>query len=211
MSQDWRDFITLYEQDNPGDVLRITEELNAVWEPTAIIMELERMRRYPLVIFEKISGRDFPVVANLLAGRERLARALGVTAEEIGFSFADRIQRSIPFEIVKEPAFLQNKCVGADLDVTKLPILTHFPIDAGPYVTAGLVVARDPYTGEETCGYHRMQLKGRDKLAVSLHSRQRLWEYFRRAEEQGRNLEAAVVLGVHPSHLTRVYGACSLR
>jgi UbiD family decarboxylase len=199
MSQDWRDFITLYEQDNPGDVLRITEELNAVWEPTAIIMELERMRRYPLVIFEKISGRDFPVVANLLAGRERLARALGVTSEEIGSSFADRIQRSIPFEIVKSPAFLQNQFAGAELDLAELPILTHFPIDAGPYVTAGLVVARDPYTGAETCGYHRMQLKGRDKLAVSLHSRQRLWEYFRRAEEQGRNLEAAVVLGVHPA------------
>ena len=58
---------------------------------------------------------------------------------------------------------------------------------------------RIPESGADTCGYHRMQLKGPNKLGVSLHSRQRLWEYLRRAEQAGRNLEAAVVIGVHPA------------
>ena len=80
-----------------------------------------------------------------------------------------------------------------------LPIITHFPIDAGPYLTSGLVIAKDPESGSETLGFHRMQLKGKDKLGISLHSRQRLWEYFRRSEEKGENLEAAIDIGVHPN------------
>ena len=45
----------------------------------------------------------------------------------------------------------------------------------------------------------RDRLKGKDKLGISLHSRQRLWEYFRRSEERGESLKAAIVIGVHPN------------
>ena len=41
---------------------------------------------------------------------------------------------------------------GADLDLGPLPIPTYFPGDAGPYLTAGMLVARDPETGVETAG-----------------------------------------------------------
>src|SRR5262249_59617971 len=42
--------------------------------------------------------------------------------------------------------------------------------------------------------------KGKNRLGVSLHSRRRLYEYHRRAEEKGQSLPAAVVLGTHPLH-----------
>ncbi len=199
MIQDWRDFLHAFETRFPEEVLIISDELDLKYEPTAIIMELDRQKRYPLVYFKNIAGAQFPVVANTLATRHRLAFALGIAENALPMAFADRIEHAISPEMIESPPFRANCIAGMDLDLQRLPILTHFPIDAGPYITAGLVVAKDPISGAETCGYHRMQLKGRDKLGISLHSRQRLWEYFRRAEEQGRNLEAAVVLGVHPA------------
>jgi len=59
-------------------------------------------------------------------------------------------------------------------------------------------VARDPETGVETEGYHRFQLKGQNRMGVSLHSRRRMFEYQRRAEARGEPLPCAVVLGLHP-------------
>ncbi len=199
MSQDWRDFIDQYETQFPEDVLRIEGEVSREYEPTAVLFELERRGRFPVVFFERVAGSEFPVVANILATRQRLAMALGVKKEELPSTFASRIKTCLPVEEMTNPPFNENCLEGKDLDLARFPILTHFPIDAGPYVTAGLVVAKDPVSGSNTCGYHRMQLKAKDKLGISLHSRQRLWEYFRRAEERGKNLEAAVVLGVHPA------------
>ncbi|UMZ73778.1 3-octaprenyl-4-hydroxybenzoate carboxy-lyase [Natranaerofaba carboxydovora] len=164
-----------------------------------MVLELERMGKKPVIKFNNIDDNEIPVVANTIAGRERFALAMGVDEEDISFEYAKRITNRIEPKILDKAPFMENNLSGEDIDLNRFPILTHFPIDASPYITAGLVVTKDPKTGANTAGYHRMQLKGKDKLGISLHSRQRLWEYFRRAEENNQNLEAAVVLGVHPN------------
>jgi len=50
----------------------------------------------------------------------------------------------------------------------------------------------------ETEGYHRFQLKGPNRLGVSLHSRRRMFDYQRRAEAKGQSLPCAIALGLHP-------------
>ncbi len=199
MEQDLRSFIDRVREYNPQDVVHIREKIDPKYEISTLMMELEKARRYPLTIFEHVGEHQMSMVTNVLAPRERLALAMGVQTPDLAVEFSARIGRRMePLELDKAP-FQENSFVGEAVNLYELPILTHFPIDAGPYLTAGLVIAKDPETGVETAGYHRMQLKGRDKLGISLHSRQRLWEYFRRAEEQGKNLEAAIVLGIHPN------------
>lgn len=200
VSQDLRTFLKKYEEVYPRDVLYINDEIDGKFETTALIMELEKAKKYPLVFFNKVKGYDIPVVANVLASRQRMAFIFGVGEKQLPHEYARRINSAIPPVLLNKPApFAENYSSGDAVDLYRLPILTHFPIDAGPYITGGLVVAKDPVTGVDTCGYHRMQLKGRDKLGISLHSRKRLWEFFRRAEEMGKDLEAAIVLGVHPA------------
>ena len=43
-------------------------------------------------------------------------------------------------------------------------------------------------------------IRGKNRLGVSLHSRRRMYEYHRRAEEQGKSLPAVVTIGTHPLH-----------
>lgn len=198
MGQDLRSFLTDYGTRYPDDVVTVHEPLKSVFEPSALVMELDRRDRRPLVYFQ-VEGSSFPCVANVLASRRRLALAIGAQSENAAEAYAERIKRIVAPVVVPEAPFQANRRTGESLDLTELPILTHFPEDAGPYITAGLVVARDPHSGADTFGYHRLQLKGRDKLGVSLHSRQRLWEYLRRAEAMNRNLEAAIIIGVHPA------------
>ncbi|MGN1010658.1 MAG: UbiD family decarboxylase [Clostridia bacterium] len=198
MSQDLRDF--LKQADEKGVVRHVTEEVKREYEMSTLMMDLDKEHRYPIVCFDKVENSEFPVVTNILGCRERFAEGLGVAADKVSETYAARIRSRIEeVKVVENAPFNAHTITGDDIDLYKLPIPTHFPIDAGPYVTSGLCVAKDPESGAETLGFHRMQLKGKNKLGISLHSRQRLWEYFRRSEERGESLKAAIVIGVHPN------------
>ena len=114
-----------------------------------------------------------PIVANVVASRRALAWALGVPESRLAQEYARRIKDTIKPTVVARAPFHERVLTGADLDLGRLPIPTYFPGDAGRYLTAGMLVARDPETGVETEGYHRFQVKGRDRMGVSLHSRRR--------------------------------------
>ena len=196
--QDLRSFVAAYGARHPGDVVRIGETVSLEHDIMAVVLEYERRRRYPILLFEKVHGYDIPVVANVVASRRALAFALGVDENRLAHEYARFIKERIKPVVVPDPPFRHRVVTGDGVDLRALPIPTYFPGDAGRYLTAGMLVARDPDTGVETEGYHRFQLKGKNRMGVSLHSRRRMFEYQRRAEAKGQPLPCAVVLGLHP-------------
>lgn len=198
MAQDLRSFLELIEKKYPEQLLRVKEEVSPSFEATALVLEAEKLASCPAVLFEKIKGNDFPVVSNVLAHRPRLAAALGVSQERLVEEFRARLKSAVPPVSRSDAPFQDNVLLGDKVDLGRLPMLLHFEQDGGPYLTAALVVARDSRSGVRTVGYHRMQLKGPHKMGISLHSRRRMYEYFRRAEEENRPLEVAICVGVHP-------------
>jgi 2,5-furandicarboxylate decarboxylase 1 len=141
-----------------------------------------------------------PVVTNIAGNRKVLALALGVAPLDLPTAFRERCTRYTSVELVNRPEWHDITIEAEDIDLTKFPIPLHFEVDAAPYITAGQITARDPETGVDTTGFHRLMLKGSNRLGVSLHSRRRMWEFHRRAAARGQNLPAAVTLGVHPLH-----------
>jgi len=199
-NQSLRGFIEQTEMTNPANVLRIREPVSQQLEMTATVFELDRLNRSPVVIFEKVTGFDMPVVTNVAGNRDLLARCLDSTVANLPTAFRERCQRYIPPEIVPRPAWDEVVLEGDQVDLTRLPIPFQFTVDAAPYITAGQITARDPETGVDTTGFHRLMLKGKNRLGVSLHSRRRMYEYHRRAEARGHSLPAAIVIGTHPLH-----------
>ena len=197
-AQDLRSFVAAYEQAYPGEVVRLAEPVSIDHDIMAVVLEYERRRRWPILLFEQVRGYDIPVVANVVASRRALAFALGVGERDLAREYARRLKERFKPVVVPDPPFRERVTTGDAVDLGALPIPTYFPGDAGRYLTAGLLVARDPETGVETEGYHRFQLTGRNRLGVSLHSRRRMFEYQRRAEARGRALPCAIALGVHP-------------
>jgi len=198
MSQDLRSFVAAYERAHPEEVVRVTEPVSTDYDVMALVLEYERRRRWPVLLFEEVRGHDVPLVCNVLASRRALAFALGVPERDLAREYARRITERRKPVVVPDPPFHRRVLRGDAVDLARLPIPRYFPGDAGRYLTAGMLVARDPDTGVETAGYHRFQVKGRDRLGVSLHSRRRMFEYQRRAEARGRALPCAIVLGLHP-------------
>jgi UbiD family decarboxylase len=196
--QDWRSYIEQIEKSDGSQLIRIREEISPAYEITAFIAELERQGFSPLLIFENVKGYSLPVVTNLLGSRTRVALALKINEQDLHKEYAQRINSLLPEKMVGNSPAHFRIYTGNDVDVQKFPILTHFQGDPAPYITAGLIVSLDPDTGIHTLGYHRLMVKGKNRFGISLHSRKRIWDYQRRAQEKGKNLPVACVLGVHP-------------
>ncbi len=199
-SQSLRGFLAMVERDHPGEIVLITAPVRTHLDMTSLVFELEHAGRSPVVIYENVEGHTMKVVTNIAGSRKLLAACLGVPVADLPNAFRERVQKYIPCETVKEAPWQDLVTEGDQVDLTKLPIPTHFSVDAAPYVTAGQLTARDPLTGVDTTGFHRFMLTGKNRLGVSLHSRRRMYEFHKRAEEKGQSLPAAITLGIHPLH-----------
>ena len=193
--QTFRGFLAELERDHPEEVLTIDDAVSPKYQIQALIAELERRGRFPALRFPARAGREhagrFQFLWQPLAPCSRSRRSVDKLAQEVGIRSREYIK---PVK-TSEAAFQEVSVTGDDVDLFKLPLITHFPVDAAPYITAGLLCARHPETGLETAGFHRIMVKGRNRCGISLHSRRRMWEFQRRAEELDKPLEVAVVLG----------------
>lgn len=199
-NQSMRGFIEMVERKFPDEIVRITEKVSRELDITSSVFEFERAGKNPVLVFENVEGSDIPVVTNIAANRTLLAAALGCAPDALPATYRERCQNYLPVEVVNRAPWQEVVWEGDDIDLARLPIPKHFAVDAAPYITAGQIVARDPETGVDTTGFHRLMLKGRNKLGLSLHSRRRMYEFHRRAEAKGQSLPAAIVLGIHPIH-----------
>lgn len=192
-----RSFLESLPED---EFLRIREPLELDHTPTALVVELEKRKRFPVLYVEQPCNFDMPVVANLFADRTRIARMAGVSSPA-GFNEAwlRAEEKPIPPRIVSAGPVQEVIQVGSEVDVRTLPISRHFQQDAGRYIGSGILVCKDPDTGVRNLSYQRLQIKDRNRFGASLHSRGHIWDYLQRAEAAGQNLEVAVVLGAHPA------------
>src|SRR5580704_13890821 len=168
--------------------ISLTDELAAV---------AQKLEFESAVIFPSPDRHAIPVVANLFADRSWIAESLGVPVNELLSRFQNAGRHPLPWvEVNTTPV---QEVVHRDVDLLRLlPIPKHNEHDSGPYITAALLIARNPQTGVQNVSIHRCQVSGPDRIGVLLlprHTR----HYFRMAEEAGHALEIALVIGVHPA------------
>ena len=193
-----RGFLAQVEANDPSDVVRVRDAVNLDYDPSAFVMEMERMGRSPVVWFEKAGTSRFPVVTNVFGARRRYALALGVTEDRLTEEWALRNDRTLEPVMRNSGPIHDVVRTGSKVDLGYLPVMRHFTEDAGPYITNTIVVAKDPDSGVRNASFHRMQVKGPNRIGTSLHSRRHLWSYVQRAEERGEDVPIAVVIGAHP-------------
>lgn len=187
------------KQLEPHEVMEVVDPVDLDYVPTALVLELERRQRFPVLWMERPKGFDMPVVANLFADRARIARMAGTTPG--GFNAAWLRAESNPLKPTLVPTGPVHDVVvtGDAVDAGLFPISRHFTQDAGRYVSSGILVCKDPDTGVRNLSYQRLQLKAGNRFGASLHSRGHIWDHLMRSEARGKNLEVAVVIGAHPA------------
>ena len=182
-----------------SEILRISEPTDLDYLPTALVIELEKRRRTPVVMIERPNGFDCPVVANLFASRDRIARMVGAKPGGFNDAWVHALSNLTPPRIVDSGPVHDRVVKGNELDAGALPISRHYEKDAGRYIGSGILVCKDPDTGVRNLSYQRLQLKGPNRFGASLHSRGHIWDHLQRCAARKQNLEVAIVIGVHPA------------
>lgn len=150
------------------------------------------------VFFPSPGGHDVSVVSGLISNRGWIAEAIGVPESALLQRFQDAVQHPIAWSEVGSGEAPCQQVVKKDVDMRlDLPIPTHSEHDSGPYITAGVVIARDPVTGIQNVSINRIQINSSDRMAVLLLPRH-LHAFFAEAESRGEALPVAVVIGVDP-------------
>jgi 2,5-furandicarboxylate decarboxylase 1 len=146
--------------------------------------------------FPRPGGHPIPIVSGLLGARAWVADAMGVASGEVLRHFSAAAANPLPWrELATAPL---QEVVHDKVDLARLlPIPTHNELDSGPYISAGLMISRNPRTGVQNVAIHRCQLSGADELGVLLLPRHTL-AFYEAAEAAGEALEIAIVIGVDP-------------
>jgi len=204
--QSLRSFLEKLEVALPDQLVRVKELVDTEYEVTARVDEASRRPDNPALLLERVKGYSTPLLINLLGHVERINLALEgarrplrsrVDFYDAWNSLVDKEIR--PVEVEGGPV-KDVRLTGGDVDLNRLPIVKFYEQDAGRYLTSGLLVARDPEKSEVVnLSYARMQVKGRNRLGTSLHSRGNMWRYFERTKASGRPMDVSIVVGAHPA------------
>ncbi len=202
MALDLRAFLQELEADAPEQAVRVTREVDPRFEVTAVLAKLEKERKFPVVIFEKVKGSTLPVVTNVHADARRLFRAIGLkngTLPEFIREYAAREDRLVEPIVIPEGPVQEVVITGKDVDVTRLPILTYHEKDAGRYVTAGFGIMRDPDSGVRNAGIYRLMIHGPDSFGIQLSETSHGHYIWQAHERRTRPTPMAVAIGHHPA------------
>ncbi len=179
--------------------MRVAREVDARWELSAVQKRLEAEGRLPVLRFDRVANSSMPVVANLFASKRHLALALDTTADRVVERFAE-VQRSgvAPRQVSTGPV-KDVIATGDDVDLRTLPLVTHCERDAGPYLSSGVTIVRDPASGALNAGLYRNRYLSPTSLTMNLAPLCHAAEICGEAESRGEHVDAAMVIGHHPA------------
>ena len=185
--RDLRDFIAQLE--GAGELIRVRHPVDPKLEMTEICDRTLRAAG-PALLFEQPTGFDIPVLGNLFGTPRRVAAGMGADSvealREVGKLLAflkepdpprgmkDAWQKLPVFrkvldmapKVLKTAPCQQNILTGPEVDLSRLPIQTCWPGDAGPLITWALVVTRGPNQDRQNLGIYRQQVLSRNKVIM---------------------------------------------
>ena len=80
-----------------------------------------------------------PVISGICNTRDKIAESINCEVSEITEKIIDAMEK--PIKVDKFTDFSEYDTLDINLD--KIPILTHYKRDGGEYITAGVVFARE--------------------------------------------------------------------
>ncbi len=205
------------------DPLRRGGDLAVIAAPVDPRLELAEIHRRviaaggPALLFTRVNGSDFPVVTNLFGSRRRAELAFGPRPQqwirrlvELAHTLVPPTlgklwgARDVAFDLLRIGTRPRSRGpvserVTSDVRLDRLPALTSWSQDGGPFLTLPLVHTRHPVTGVPNLGLYRMQVY--DSRTTGMH-----WQigkgggfHHAAAEARGEALPVTVFLGGPPA------------
>ena len=197
-----------------GELVEITAEVDPYLEITEITDRVSK-EFGPALLFTRVRDSDMPVLINQFGSERRMCMALesdhldapGERIQELlelqppqglvdKVRALGKLRELAAFSPKEVKSALCQEVWMAEPDLDRIPILTCWPDDGGPFVTLPLVFSKDPVTGTRNCGMYRIQKV--DSRTAMMH-----WQIHKDGaahlrDSEGR-VEVAVAIGTDPA------------
>lgn len=212
------EFVSLLERKD--ELIRISRKVDTKFEITEIIDRISKSHGGGKALLFENNGTAFPLLINAFGSESRICLALGHDSlndigEEIAAlfkqlsgpsgNFLDKL-KLLPL-LSKVASWMPKRKTGRGRcqeiimeypDLSKLPVLTCWPADGGPFITLPCVVTRDPVTGVRNVGMYRLQVFGADSTGMHWHKHKTGARHYQGYKQLGQKMPVSVVLGGDP-------------
>lgn len=209
--------------EQAGELKRIQTPVSTRFEIAELTDRLSKSEGGgPALLFEN-TGTEFPVLTNMMGSDRRMALALGLERLE---ELTERIDALLK-QVTTPPGDLWGKLrmlpllgevsqwmprrksgrgvcqevvwQGDEVDLSRLPIITSWGCDGGPFITLPMVHTLDPETGVRNVGMYRMQQFDRSTTGMHWHLHKTGARHYEGYRQQGRRMPVTVTLGGDPA------------
>jgi 4-hydroxy-3-polyprenylbenzoate decarboxylase len=210
--------------EKAGELVRIKEFVDPYLEISEITDRISKSPAGGKALLFENTGKQFPVLMNAYGSERRMSIALGVNelddvSKEIEklFQLLASPKESLVDKLKLLPKLGQfaswmpksrsgrGECQeviwqGAEADITKLPVITCWPKDGGPFVTLPFINTKDPNTNTRNVGMYRMQVFGPQLTGMHWHKHKVSAKHFNEYKKLGKRMPVAVGLGGDPAY-----------
>ena len=212
---------SLIDLENKGQLIRIKELVDPYLEMSAIHLRVYAAGG-PALLFENVKGSKFRVASNIFG-----------TLERSKFIFRDTLSlvqqlielKNDPLKALKNPIKnftaglaalkslplknpLQKPALFQEIKIEDIPLIHHWPMDGGAFVTLPQVYTEDidqPGIMKSNLGMYRIQLTGNDYVLneeIGLHYQlhRGIGVHQSKANKKGLPLKVSIFVGGPPAH-----------
>ncbi|HEY5370243.1 MAG TPA: menaquinone biosynthesis decarboxylase [Hanamia sp.] len=212
------EFLTVLE--NKNELIRVKEYVDPHLEIAEITDRISKSKDGGKALLFENTGFDFPVLMNAYGSEKRMCIALGVddlndTAKEIEslFQLLSSPKENILDKLKMLPKLTQfsswmpkvisgrgacQQIIMEEPDITKLPVITCWPNDGGPFVTLPIIHTKDPNNNSRNVGMYRMQVFGPKLTGMHWHKHKVSAKHFNEYKKLNKRMPVAVALGGDP-------------
>ena len=211
--------------ESAGELCRIKRRVDTRFEITEITDRVSKSEGGGKALLFENTGTEYPVLMNMMGSDRRIAMALGVNdLDDITKRIDDLLKgvmspknglmdklRMLPLlqDVAKwfpRKVSGRGECQqvvwrGADADLSRLPILTSWGCDGGPFITLPMVCTVDPETGIPNMGMYRMQIFDNHTTGMHWHRHKTGARHYDAYKRLGKRMPVTVVLGGDPAYI----------
>jgi len=194
MAKDMRTFLRSLEEAK--EVIHVQEEIDVDGEMARRLFT----SREKALFFENV--KDFPgwkVFGQAPANMRHIGYALGVEPKQVVREMATRMEKGlIPCKMIKSGPVKEAILRGQDADLRKLPAHVAGERDPGRFIAGGLCIVKDPETGRRNMAFHRLQIKGPQKMGIYMVEGRHTWIIYKKYEAMNKPMPVSICIGHHP-------------
>ncbi|MDJ0938976.1 MAG: UbiD family decarboxylase [Woeseiaceae bacterium] len=197
---DLRSFLDWVSDKGASSYLHVDKTISPRFETTAVVQGMARKLRSPVIRFDDVEGSSYPMVTNVCASIDRVAKSVGLTVDELNARFVAALDAPVaPVVVAADEAPVRAISESMpEFPLSRFPELVYTATQEQPYITSSIVVARDPDTGAHNLSFHRLMIDSDDVAAIYMTPGGHLDQIWKKNAEAGKPTPVAAAIGTHP-------------